>query len=74
MPTKPRDAAWHYATAERLLDATPETPETGALLALAHANLATVDPRKLRRRKDATLLPPATGDSPRQRWLRGDDR
>jgi hypothetical protein len=39
MPSTPRTPAEHYATAERLIAATEETPESAPLLAICHALL-----------------------------------
>jgi hypothetical protein len=62
--------AQHYADSERLIRNVPETPETAALLALAHAVMSTA-PRRARR------VPPPPGrhsnGSPAERWLRGDE-
>jgi len=44
-------ARQHYDAALRLLAAVDETPANAAQLALVHATLANVDPRKLRQRK-----------------------
>jgi hypothetical protein len=65
----------HYLAAERLLGAaessvTDQIQITTALLAIAHAVLATV-PRRRAPRPERVVEPP-TGGSPRQRWLRGE--
>jgi len=49
MASSPRDAAYHYAQSERLLDSVPEEPGTALLAAIVHALLAQA-PRKARRR------------------------
>jgi phytoene/squalene synthetase len=73
-------AQYHYREAERLLAAAESSPTldgiaaTMALIAIGHAVLADVGPRKLRRRETAPTPPPPSGGSPRERWLRGDDR
>ncbi|HEY2984370.1 MAG TPA: hypothetical protein VGJ38_09475 [Jatrophihabitantaceae bacterium] len=78
MDTGPRQPGrYHYEAAERLLAAaessiSAEMQTADALIAIGHAILADVDPRKLRRRRVAPGLPP-TGGSPRQRWLSGED-
>jgi hypothetical protein len=77
MTSTPRTPAQHYAEAERLLGAaessrTAEIQSVDALIALGHAVLATVTPRRSRRRERAALRP-TTGGSLRQRWLHGDD-
>ena len=51
---------------------TVEIQSTDALIAIGHAVLATVPPRRARRRP-ATQPTSATGGSPRQRWLNGQD-
>jgi hypothetical protein len=71
MPTKPRSALAHYHAAERLLAATEETPANAPMLALVHATLADVDPRKLRRHKDAVL--PRAGGITGPGWYNDDD-
>jgi hypothetical protein len=61
----------HYDAAERLIRSVDETPQTAVALAVAHALLASIDPRKLRaRRRPAPPLEP--GNSPQERWLRGE--
>jgi hypothetical protein len=77
MNTVPRTPADHYREAERLLAAaessrTAEIQSTDALIAIGHAVLATVPPRRARRRP-ATQPTSATGGGPRQRWLNGQD-
>jgi hypothetical protein len=73
--TQPRSPSEHYRDAERLLTAaesslTESLQVNAALLAVAHAMLATVPPRRAPRREPA---PPPRGGSPRQRWLYGED-
>jgi hypothetical protein len=48
MPTVSRSPAWHYANAERLVNAVPESPDSAPLLAICHALLAAA-PRRARR-------------------------
>jgi hypothetical protein len=72
-----RSPSEHYTEAERLL-ATAESPtidpglrDLAAMLVIGHALLASA-PRRARRRPE----PPAPrhgGNSPTERWLRGDD-
>jgi MYXO-CTERM domain-containing protein len=69
MPTQPRSPSDHYQSAERLIAAAPETPESAGLLALAVLALA---PRRARRVERHTP-PPTGGSSPSQRWLFGTD-
>jgi hypothetical protein len=73
--TQPRSPSEHYRDAERLLTAAESSVAesiqvNAALLAVAHAVLATVPPRRAPRREPA---PPPRGGSPRHRWLYGDD-
>jgi hypothetical protein len=79
MPTAPRTPAQvHYEAAERGLaelgrlglDSQERIVEV--LVALVHATLANVNPRKLRQRRPAPGLPPTTGGSLADRWARGE--
>jgi hypothetical protein len=73
--TQPRSPSEHYRDAERLLTAaessvTDSIQVNAALLAVAHAVLATVPPRRAPRREPA---PPPRGGNPQHRWLYDDD-
>jgi hypothetical protein len=73
--TQPRSPSEHYRDAERLLTAAESSLSeslqvNAALLAVAHAVLATVPPRRAPRREPAPL---PRGGSPQQRWLYGED-
>jgi hypothetical protein len=73
--TQPRSPSEHYRDAERLLTAaesclSESLQVNAALLAVAHAVLATVRPRRAPRREPAPL---PRGWSPQQRWLCGED-
>jgi hypothetical protein len=75
MATQPRSPSEHYRDAERLLTAaessvTESIQVNTALLAVAHAVLATVPPRRAPRRESA---PPPRASNPQHRWLYGDD-
>jgi hypothetical protein len=75
LATQPRSPSEHYRDAERLLTAaessvTDSIQVNAALLAVAHAVLATVPPRRAPRREPAPL---PRGGSPQHRWLYGDD-
>jgi hypothetical protein len=68
MPSSQRSAARiHYEAAERLIKAVEETPQTAPALAVAHALLASIDPRKLRARKRPPDLP-RNGLPPAVNW------
>ena len=71
MSTVPRTPADHDAEAERLLDATEETPAAALLLAICHALLATA-PRSARKRTEPR--PARRHGGPNGRWLFGDDQ
>jgi hypothetical protein len=66
-PTQPRSAAAHYADAERLLEAAPETPNNAVALATAHALLA-LAPRRARRVKNFTARHAGNGLPPHLSW------
>jgi hypothetical protein len=72
VPTRPRSPRDHYT--ERLLAAAEASVAenievVSAPIAIAHAVLATVTPRRAPRREQ----PAGHGGSPQQRWLYGDD-
>jgi hypothetical protein len=73
--TQPRSPSEHYRDAERLLTAaessvTDSIQVNAALLAVAHAVLATVPPRRAPRRETASA---PRGGSPQHRWLYDDE-
>jgi hypothetical protein len=63
VPSSQRSAArQHYDAAVRLIGSVEETPGNAPALAVAHALLASIDPRKLRQRRQPppdVPLPPA---------------
>jgi hypothetical protein len=76
MSSPSRSPSEHYSEAERLAAAAESSDEevsaAAVLLALVHAVLAQTPRKALRGRHQHPRYTAPAGNSPRERWLRGD--